>query len=96
MSQAMSSAESESADKREALDEEAVEAWLKARIAEATEMSADDVDIDQPFSYYGMDSIVAVGLSGELEDWLGVKLSPTLTWDFPTIRLLAKHLASLS
>ena len=35
----------------------------------------------------------AVGLAGELEDWLGRPLSPTLVYEHPTIEALARHLA---
>ncbi len=34
-----------------------------------------------------------VGLIGDLETWLGRKLTATMAWDYPTILLLARHLA---
>jgi acyl carrier protein len=40
-----------------------------------------------------MDSMQAMHLSGDLADWLGQQLSPTVVWDYPTIELLASHLA---
>ena len=46
-----------------------------------------------PFVDYGLDSVQAVSIVGDLETWLGRSLSPTLIWDFPTIEDLAKHLA---
>jgi acyl carrier protein len=36
---------------------------------------------------------VAIGLTGDLEDWLGTRLDPTLLYDYPTVAALAKHLA---
>ncbi|HSG44978.1 MAG TPA: amino acid adenylation domain-containing protein, partial [Anaerolineales bacterium] len=39
-------------------------------------------------------SIQAVSLTGDLEVFLDRTLSPTLAWDYPTIELLADHLAS--
>ena len=53
----------------------------------------DGIDPTLPFAYYGLDSVAAVGVSGALEALLGRKLPPTLTWDYPTIELLAAHLA---
>lgn len=74
-------------------DAAAIRRWLTARIAASLELRADDIDETLPFSSYGLDSVAAIGLSGELEQWLGRRLPPTLTWDYPTIELLADHLA---
>lgn len=52
-----------------------------------------EVRLDIPFSNYGMSSADIIGLAGELEDWLKVKLPPTLLYEFPTIEQLARHLA---
>lgn len=76
-----------------AQDEHTIQQWLVARVAAAVGVGAEEIDVTLPFSYYGLDSVAAVGLSGELEDWLGRKLPPTLTWDYPSIELLAEHLA---
>lgn len=70
-----------------------IQAWLTERIARYLNKGSDDIDITLPFSFYGLDSVAAIGLSGELEEWLRVKLPPTLTWDFPTIQSLACFLA---
>ena len=51
------------------------------------------IDPREPFTYYGLDSVQAVGLTGDLEIWLGRRLSPTLAWDYPNIESLARHLA---
>jgi acyl carrier protein len=48
----------------------------------------------EPFASYGIDSVAAAGLSGDLANWLGKKLPPTITWDYPSVKLLASHLAS--
>jgi len=40
-----------------------------------------------------LDSVAAVGLAGELEDWLDVELPATILWDYPTIAALAEYLA---
>jgi 8-amino-7-oxononanoate synthase len=70
-----------------------IQRWLQLRIAEINQSSADEVDIHVPFSYYGLDSVAALGISGELEIWLGRKLSPTLTWDHLNIERLSAFLA---
>jgi acyl carrier protein len=58
------------------------------------EMDAASIDPRQPFTYYGLGSVQAVSLTGDLEDFLNRKLAPTLAWDYPTIELLANFLAN--
>ncbi|MGD9488078.1 MAG: beta-ketoacyl synthase N-terminal-like domain-containing protein [Calditrichaceae bacterium] len=70
-----------------------IEEWITARLAEALEISAPEIDPQKPFSSYGLDSAQAVGLVGDLEVWLNRSLSPTLIWDYPDIASLAAHLA---
>jgi acyl carrier protein len=73
--------------------EDDIQEWLKQHIADSVNAKPEDIDVTKPFSYFGLSSVVAIAISGELEIWIGRKLSPTLTWDFPSIELLAEHLA---
>jgi acyl carrier protein len=70
-----------------------VEEWLIGYLAPLLKIDRDQIDRRRPFAEYGLDSLAAVTLSGELERWLGRELSPTLAWDYPTIESLARHLA---
>ncbi len=72
---------------------EVIQAWLVSKLSNLLEIDADDIDIRQPFGYYGLGSAQAVSLAGELEDWLGRKLPATLAWDYPNIEALARYLA---
>jgi acyl carrier protein len=74
--------------------EKQIQDWIVARVAQALELTPDRVGVETPFARLGLDSRTAVGMSGELEKWLGRRLSPTLIWDFPTIAALARHLHS--
>ncbi len=71
----------------------AIATWLRHQLAETLNTSPDEIDIRQPFISFGLDSAQAVGLAGDLEDYLGRTLPPTLIWDYPTIEELARHLA---
>ncbi|MBD1930351.1 MULTISPECIES: acyl carrier protein [Cyanophyceae] len=71
---------------------EDIQAWLISKISEEFELDPDGIDIYEPFACYGLTSMTAVSLSGDLENWLQIKLSPTLTWDYPTIETLAQYL----
>ena len=66
---------------------------LVNEVADATGLPIDRVDSREPFASYGIASLEAVYLVGNLETWLGLALDPTLLWDHPTIDALAKHLA---
>jgi acyl-CoA synthetase (AMP-forming)/AMP-acid ligase II/acyl carrier protein len=67
--------------------------WLVLHIAKRARMDAHAVDLHAPFVQFGLNSLEAIGLSGELEQWLGRSLSPTLIYDYPSIDALARHLA---
>jgi len=73
--------------------EEVISAWLVERLATQLEIAAEEIDVRETFSDYGLDSRTAIGLSGELERWLGRQLPATLVWDYPTIELMAQFLA---
>ena len=72
---------------------ESIEAWLVREIAGRVGSSPEEIDIRKPFESHGLDSVEGVGMSGALENWLGVRLPATLAWDFPTIESLARHLS---
>lgn len=72
---------------------EEIQAWIVAYLADLMEVEPDEVDATLPFEQYGLDSAEAVELSGDLEDWLGRKLNPTLLYNYPTVEALAGQLA---
>jgi len=74
---------------------ETIQSWLQIRIAEYLQLDTEEIDVSLPFSYYGLDSVASLGISGELEIWLGRKLPQTLTWDYPNIELLSSFLAQI-
>jgi amino acid adenylation domain-containing protein/thioester reductase-like protein len=71
-----------------------IQSFLLTRIASMLEMDASAIDPRQPFTYYGLGSVQAVSLTGDLETFLKRKLSPTLAWDYPTIESLSNFLAN--
>lgn len=81
---------------KESLQAADIQAWIVSYLAQLLEIDPDEINVTIPFDRYGLDSSVAVGLTGDLEDWLGRKLDPTLLYDYPTIQDLAQHLAEES
>lgn len=72
----------------------AIEKWLTAHIAAHVAVDLAEISTQVPFASYGLDSVAAVSLSGELETWLRRRLSPTLVYDYPSITQLAQYLAA--
>lgn len=48
-------------------------------------MPADDIDGQTPLTDYGLDSMNAMELVGEIEAKFDIQLDPTLLWEVPTI-----------
>jgi len=72
-----------------------LEAWLVTKISSLTGVQEKEISVEQPFARFGLDSVAAVSLSGELEDRLGTKLSPRVLYDYPSVKALADHLSTL-
>ncbi|RME46178.1 MAG: beta-ketoacyl synthase, partial [Deltaproteobacteria bacterium] len=70
-----------------------IEAWLVREISRRMNVPPERIDIEEPFIRFGLDSAEAMALIADLEAWIGKPLSPTLVWDYPTIRALSRHLA---
>jgi len=56
-------------------------------------LSRAQVQATTPFVEFGMGSLDAVAIAGDLERWLGRALSPTAIYNYPTISALARWLA---
>lgn len=79
-----------------ALTEKAIITWLVSHLALSLLVSPDEIDIQEPFAAYGLDSSVAVSMTDELAQWIGCELEPTLFWEYSNIQTLAQHLAGES
>ncbi|HEX8145430.1 MAG TPA: acyl carrier protein [Pyrinomonadaceae bacterium] len=86
--------EEQANDGSKALSIEDIQNWFVSKLAEELGLKPEEIDIHEPFASYGLDSMTMVTLSGDLEEWLGLRLAPTLAWDYPTIEALAQYLAT--
>ncbi len=81
--------------------ERQIHTWFREYLAEKLGLAAEAIDVDRPLAQYGLDSMAAVRLTADLEDWLALTfperpslpLSPTLAYDHPTIARIAATLA---
>jgi acyl transferase domain-containing protein/acyl-CoA synthetase (AMP-forming)/AMP-acid ligase II/acyl carrier protein len=72
---------------------DAVQAWLVTKLSGYLHISPQDIDVRRSFAEFGLSSVQAVTLSGELEEWLKCRLSPTVIFEYPTIEALAAYLS---
>jgi acyl carrier protein len=72
--------------------EETLKSWLFDWLAEELAIDRRGIAPDQSFLSYGLDSVGAMAMVGDLEVKLKTRLAPTLTWDYPNISALTKHL----
>ena len=77
------------------IDIESMQSWLINQFSASLHIPAKEIDIDSPFSFYGLDSAAAVDMAGRIGDKLERKLSATLIYNYPNIRSLASYLAGL-
>ncbi|XZE53131.1 AMP-binding protein [Planctomycetaceae bacterium SH139] len=70
-----------------------IEQWLLTWLSSRTGGSLEQLDPTRPLDDFGLDSFSAFELSGELEDWLGLRLTPDMAFQHPTPRQLSRYLA---
>jgi acyl carrier protein len=64
---------------------EEIQNWLISKLSKELSLKEEEIDIHEPLASYGLSSMTAVGLTGDLEDLLSIELSATLAWDYPSI-----------
>ncbi|MBG1260706.1 alpha-hydroxyketone-type quorum-sensing autoinducer synthase [Nostoc commune] len=72
-------------------DVELIKTWLTKWIANEFRLEPSLIDRHKPLTSYGLDSVTAISLVSDLEDWLKCRLSSNLAWDYPTIETLTEY-----
>jgi acyl carrier protein len=70
-----------------------IDLWLIDYLADLLEVPADAIDPTANFQELGLDSSLAISLTGDLEEWLGRRINPTLLYTYTTIESLSGGLA---
>lgn len=73
--------------------EAAIAEWLRTYVAKILECDGDALDETVSFERLGLDSSAAVGMVGDLSDWLGHEIDASAAYDHPSIRALSRALA---
>lgn len=74
---------------------EQISKWIKNYLADILEVEPEKIDENYEFERFGINSSAAVSLVGDLEEWLGFELSPSLFFEFSTITEVSAHLANM-
>jgi myxalamid-type polyketide synthase MxaE and MxaD len=69
-----------------------MEDHLRSILAHILRLAPARIQAQTPLGALGLDSLVAVEFRNRLEISLGLRLSATLAWNYPTVRDLATHL----
>jgi acyl carrier protein len=81
---------------RDLSDQTKLSVWITDWLARELRISQQQITLVKPFTSYGVDSMHATMLVGDLEEHLSRRLSPTLAWDYPTVEKLAEYLSQLA
>jgi phthiocerol/phenolphthiocerol synthesis type-I polyketide synthase A len=66
---------------------------LRAILARELQMPESELELDRPFAELGMNSVMAMSVRRDTERLVGIELSATMLFNYPTIVALAGHLA---
>ena len=74
--------------------EAAIRDWCIQYLTRTLDLPGKTIDTEMTFARMGLDSANSVFLIVELEDWLGLELTPDLLFEYPTIGELARQLTA--
>ena len=70
-----------------------LEAGLRAILARELQMPEAELELDRPFAELALNSVMAMSVRRDTEQFVGIELSATMLFNYPTIATLAGHLA---
>jgi phthiocerol/phenolphthiocerol synthesis type-I polyketide synthase A len=70
-----------------------LEAGLRAILARELHLPEAELAVDRPFAEFGLNSVMAMSVRRDTERFVGIELSATMLFNYPTIVALAEHLA---
>ncbi len=71
-----------------------LETYIQEQAAQVLRLSPARIDLHKPLRTLGFDSLMTLEFRNRLEQGLGLSLSATLVWNYPTVNDLAPYLAA--
>jgi phthiocerol/phenolphthiocerol synthesis type-I polyketide synthase A len=71
-----------------------VQNGLRSILARELHMAEVDFELDRPFAELGLNSVMAMSVRRETEQLVGIELSVTMLFNYPTVASLAAYLAA--
>jgi acyl carrier protein len=71
-----------------------IQDWLMSEVSKRLGIPIAEIDPTEPLDQYGLESLDAVELTADLEDWLERSVPPMALYDHPTVESLSQFLAS--
>jgi len=72
---------------------ESIRDWLVEQFAHRLGVKAGEIDVNQYFNDFGLDSTQALALANGLESWLGMEVEAAALWYYPTIAEFSQYIA---
>ena len=68
--------------------------WITNKFSLIFKIPYDQIDIHKNLADYGLDSINAIAVTGELEEIFEIELPSSLLWNYNTILKIAEYISS--
>jgi acyl carrier protein len=69
-----------------------ISAWVTNYLAKVLQVDPSSISPTDELESLGLNSALVVSMLGDLEDWLGVEISPAVVFDHPTIDAMSGFL----
>lgn len=70
-----------------------IQEWLISYLMELG-LPPEEIDTTMAFEAHGLDSSGIVGMIGDLGEWTGCKLKPSIVYEYPSIEMLSDYLVN--
>ncbi|WP_035793685.1 acyl carrier protein [Kitasatospora mediocidica] len=73
--------------------EQEIKSWLTERLSAHLSRPQSEINTEVPLVEYGLDSVAALSLFGDIEEKFVLYLEPAVAWEHPTVTAMAAFLA---
>ncbi|MEU2757594.1 Polyketide synthase PksL [Streptomyces sp. ADI96-15] len=82
------------ADREPVMSEGEILGWLTERLGTQVSLPIAHIHPHVPYVEYGLDSVAALGLFGDIEERFGLVLDPSVALEYSTLAQMAAFLAA--